>query len=244
MFSILNMSSVPDRDDLTARAAIRNAALQLFAERGHEAVTVRQIAAEAGVSAALVLHHFGNKAGLRAEVDAYAAGAFDEVIEVGGREDVARILAAGDGGSIAQAFSRVFPPESPLPAYLRRLVLSGDPAGEELFHRWFDATKVLLAGMTEMGLASRSDDEDVRAAFLLANDLALILMRDQLTSVLGFDPLDPDGMTRWADEVSVVYRDGVWGVDAVDAGSEDGSPVRAPADDGEGTHVDGTRESE
>ena len=213
---MLNMRSVEEVEgssgpgDLTAKATIRNAALRLFAEHGPDAVSVRQIAAEAGVSPALVLHHFGNKAGLRDAVDEYAAQAFDEVIEVGGREDVAQILAAGDGGSIAQAFSRVFPPESPLPAYLRRLVLAGDPAGERLFRRWFEATKVLVDEMTRMGFASRSDDPDVRAAFLIANDLALILLRDPLRAALGFDPLEPDGMGRWAQEVSVVYRDGMW----------------------------------
>ena len=34
---------------------------------------MRQIAGEAGVSPALVLHHFGSKAGLREEVDGYVA---------------------------------------------------------------------------------------------------------------------------------------------------------------------------
>jgi AcrR family transcriptional regulator len=55
--------------------------LRLFADRGPDAVTVREIAANAGVSAALVLHHFGSKDGLRAEVDGFAAQAFDAIFE-------------------------------------------------------------------------------------------------------------------------------------------------------------------
>ena len=46
--------------DLTAKAVIRNTALRLFAERGPDGVSVREIAAAAGVSPALVIHHYGS----------------------------------------------------------------------------------------------------------------------------------------------------------------------------------------
>ena len=53
-------ASLGERDDgdLTARARIRDAALRLFAERGVEGVTIREIAEAAGVSGGLVRHHF------------------------------------------------------------------------------------------------------------------------------------------------------------------------------------------
>lgn len=43
------------------RAAILDAARRLFAERGHAATTIRDIAAEAGIDAALVMRYFGSK---------------------------------------------------------------------------------------------------------------------------------------------------------------------------------------
>lgn len=43
------------------RKRILNAAEKLFAERGFDGVTVRQITAEAGVDTALAHHHFGSK---------------------------------------------------------------------------------------------------------------------------------------------------------------------------------------
>lgn len=209
LFSILNM-----RSDLTARALIRNAALQLFADHGPAAVSVRQIAEQAQVSPALVLHHYGSKAGLREAVDAYAANAFGDLLDLGNSEELARrLLAEGDSGSIAAAFARSFPPDSPLPAYLRRLLLSGDPVGERLFRQWYEATLVLLRTMTDEELAGSSSDPEVRAAFLLANDLALILLRTPVQHALGVDPLTPEGLARWAQEASVVYRDGVWASD-------------------------------
>ena len=205
------MSSAIDPGDLTARANIRNAALRLFGERGADAVTVREIATQAGVSPALVLHHFGSKDGLRAEVDAFAAQAFDAIFEAMPADELVELLAGGTAqGSLAEAFARGFPPGSPLPAYLGRLLLTNDPAGAALFGRWYATTRRLLDVMVEMGAARPSEDPDVRAAFFLVNDLALILLRNQIAMAIGADPLTPEGMDRWAREVTIVYAEGAF----------------------------------
>jgi AcrR family transcriptional regulator len=52
----------PGKSD--TRVLILLAARALFAERGYEATTMRAVAAEAGVDAALVVHYFTNKLGL------------------------------------------------------------------------------------------------------------------------------------------------------------------------------------
>jgi AcrR family transcriptional regulator len=211
VFSLLNVSSTLDDGDLTARATIRNAALRLFAERGPDAVTVREIAAQAGVSPALILHHFGSKDGLRAEVDVFAAKAFDAILEAIPTEELVELLTGGAArGSLAEAFARGFPSGSPLPAYLRRLLLTNDPAGAALFGRWYAGTRRLLDRMVEMGVARPSEDPDIRAAFFLVNDLALILLRNQIAVAIGADPLTPDGMDRWAREASIVYAEGAF----------------------------------
>jgi hypothetical protein len=64
--------------------------------------------------------------------------------------------------------------------------------------------------MCEMGVARPSEDPDVRAAFLLVNDLALILLRNQIAGAIGADPLTPAGIERWAREATVVYAEGVF----------------------------------
>lgn len=198
-------------DDLTARAQIRDTALRLFAEHGPDAVSVRQIAEDAQVSTALVLYHYGSKAGLREAVDAHAAAAFGDLLDLGNSEQLARqLLAEGDAISIAEAFARSFPPGSPLPAYLRRLFLAGDPTGDRLFRQWYEATLLLLRAMHDEGVATSGEDPAVRAAFLLVNDLAVILLRGPITAALGIDPVAPEGLARWAEEVSAVYRDGVF----------------------------------
>ena len=65
------MCSIPSSPDpdLTAAARIRNAALRRFARDGF-GVGLRAIAADAGVTAGLITHHFGSKDGLRRACDA------------------------------------------------------------------------------------------------------------------------------------------------------------------------------
>lgn len=47
--------------DSTAQAKIRNAAIAHFARDGFQKTNLRAIAATAGMSAGLVIHHFGSK---------------------------------------------------------------------------------------------------------------------------------------------------------------------------------------
>ena len=61
----MNTSYGNSPHDLTACARIRRAALELFADRGVEATSIRDIAARAQVSPGAVQHHFCTKIGLR-----------------------------------------------------------------------------------------------------------------------------------------------------------------------------------
>ena len=64
--------------------------------------------------------------------------------------------------------------------------------------------------LTEVGVLRPSGDEQTRAAFLLANDLAMILLRRQIESAIGDDPLERRGLARWSAEVMDVYANGVF----------------------------------
>src|SRR5207249_2923749 len=56
-------------NDLTAKARIRDAAMQLFGEVGYERATTRAIAERAGVTSGLIRHHYGSKQRLLAACD-------------------------------------------------------------------------------------------------------------------------------------------------------------------------------
>jgi TetR/AcrR family transcriptional regulator, regulator of cefoperazone and chloramphenicol sensitivity len=205
MFSTAGASS-----DLTAKARIRDEALQLFAERGPERVTVRDVAAAADVSPGLVMHHFGSKAGLREAVDAHVADSFDAIFDNLGDADLREALGGGDATSLAEAFVASFPAGSPLPDYLRRLWLTNDPTGHRVFRRYLAVSERVLVAMEQAGVARPSKDRRVRAAFLLVNDLAMLLLARQLSDALGFDLQTPAGMAAWAGEVVDVYSQGAF----------------------------------
>lgn len=189
---------------------MRDAAVSLFAEHGPESVTIRQIAARAEVSPALVVHHFGSKAGLRDAVDAHVSQLMEDLLDQMDAPEVMESLAQGDVRSFAEVVAVTFPPDSPVPDYLRRMFLSGEPIGKSIFNRWFRITRSMLEGMVSAGTAASSDDPDVRSAFLLVNDLAVLVLRGPLTEALGFDPLSASGVTRWTNEIAAAYRNGIF----------------------------------
>ena len=65
--------------NLSAEERIREAAIAAFAAEGFKKPTIRAIAEAAGVSAALVMHHFGSKAKLRRACDDYAFQALTDL---------------------------------------------------------------------------------------------------------------------------------------------------------------------
>lgn len=96
-------------------------------------------------------------------------------------------------------------------------MLSGDPAGLELYRRWHAASRRLLEAMVTAGVAAPAADDDLRAAVLLTNDLALLLLRDQIRGTLGLDPMSPEGLRRWASEVAALYDGRLWRRDGTGA---------------------------
>jgi TetR/AcrR family transcriptional regulator, regulator of cefoperazone and chloramphenicol sensitivity len=194
-------------DDLKAVAVIRQAAMRLFAERGAAAVTVREIAAAAGVSPGLVMHHYGSKDGLKNAVDRHAVAFFEEMIG-----ELARIGEQGGTASLAELFAGRLEREPVMVDYVRRLLLDGGEAADALFAKLFESTVAGMRSLAEAGVVRPARDERIRTAFLLANDLSLVLLRRQITQVTGTDPLAREGLLRWTAAVIDIYTRGVFTV--------------------------------
>lgn len=207
------------------KVLLRDTALTLFAERGVDAVSVRDVATAAGVSPGLVVHHFGTKEALREAVDDHVMSLLEAMLAAAGAElDLGAdgVAGAEPGAELAAGFAGLFaeylPPGSPVPAYVRRLLMSGE-AGRALFRSFFEMTVSMIRTWTATGLLRAPSDPEATAAFLLLNDLAVFLMRDHVTEVLGQDPLG-EGVERWTRVVMETYARGVLASPGAETGAE------------------------
>lgn len=194
----------------SGRQRILDAALTLYAERGPDAVTMRDIAAAAAVSPALVVHHFGSNAGLRADVNAHVIGLFERLRDsalvhvVNAASDPAQV------GSIAAGILQQLPPGSPIPSYLRYLLLSGDPAGVQLFSTWVDVGRGIMGSLIDAGIATPTQDLDARVTFMVAFDFALLTLHHHIHQAIGSDPVTPQGLHRMVSTAFEIYSRGVF----------------------------------
>jgi TetR/AcrR family transcriptional regulator, regulator of cefoperazone and chloramphenicol sensitivity len=187
--------------DLTAAATIRDAAMGLFAERGLSGVTVRDIAAAAAVSPALVIHHYGSKSGLKDAVDKRAIELLMAVFAV----ESADPLGPDGFSAMSEVLVDLIDTHPSLMPYLRRLLIDGGPGADALFRMLYDGTVASLAALEAAGILAPTQDAALRAAFLLVNDLGAAILREQLLAVVGVDPLSRDGIGRWGSAVMEVY---------------------------------------
>jgi TetR/AcrR family transcriptional regulator, regulator of cefoperazone and chloramphenicol sensitivity len=170
-------------EDLTARARIRDAALHLFAERGIEGATIRDIAKAAGVSAGLVRHHFGSKDELRDACDTFA---LDLAMRIKERAVLEGQMA--DPGFMPS----VHPTVLLVYRYFARAMVDGSRAAASMFDHMVELSEQWLARHNP----GQSADPRAYAAVLVAMQLGLLVMHDHLSRALEADVLGPAGHVR------------------------------------------------
>jgi AcrR family transcriptional regulator len=183
MRSIYNTDDRP-REDLTARARIRDAALEQFAEHGFEGATIRGIAKAAGVSTGLVQHHFGSKDGLRRACD-------DAVLEL-----VRRKIAATEDGEITNPgfLAALYAAASPLVRYVARAAVDGSAAGAALLDEMAAGSEGFLTTTWPERFPAGSQRTRDAAAVLVAQSAGTIVLHEHLARQMGLE--------AWKDIVS------------------------------------------
>lgn len=199
--------------DLTARALIRDAAVRLFGSQGYDATSVRQIADAAGVSAALVIHHFGSKAALRTECDQFIA---DEVV---GRKS--ELATAPDMVETMQRWLADIDSNRVHLDYLARMLTDGSEQGLALFEQLVERTEHMLEAETGAGRVRPSLDPRMRAVIVATHGLMPLLLEKQLAHALGDVSLTPAVIARMTVPTLELYTHGLYSSTAVlDAATE------------------------
>lgn len=169
-------------DDRTTIARIRDAAIEQWGQHGFH-VGLRAIAQAAGVSAALVIHHFGSKDGLRKACDDYIA---EEV-----RSGKSASLQANDP---ATWFAQMAEIESyaPLMAYLVRSMQSGSDLAKMLWRRMIANAEQYIEEGVRNRVLKPSRDPAARARFVTMANAGSFLLYLQLHE----DPTDLRAVLR------------------------------------------------
>jgi AcrR family transcriptional regulator len=179
------MRSASPAEDLTTRARIRDAALSRFPQDGFGATTIRAVAADAGVSPGLVVHHFGSKDGLREACDQYVVRRFREEKQA----------ALQDENLYSRTFAAAaYQMAEPLLRYLGWALSRGHEAAgglfDELVREGIELSRIAIA----RGLIYDSPDLETRVAVQVAMQLGAVVMHSHLQRALGIDLLTADGL--------------------------------------------------
>ncbi|SDM22510.1 TetR/AcrR family transcriptional regulator [Allokutzneria albata] len=173
------------REDLTARARIRDAALRHFGEHGFDRATIRGIAATAEVSSGLVRHHFGSKEALRDACDAHLARV---VSEINDRVRTDLDPAPGEGVNYVAVSMAAL---GPYRDYIRRALVEG--RAEQLFDKIAELSADWLAESDRKRPDRPVVSRQARATVTTAMALAVTVLHEHVSRGLGVDVFSPDG---------------------------------------------------
>lgn len=178
------MSSTPE---LTARARILHAAVRRFATDGLHA-GLRTVAADAGVTAGLIIHHFGSRDGLLSACD-------KEVLALT-RSSKTAVMTGGAGEMLTQlAQAEQY---APAVGYVLRRLQAGGPMATQLVEDFVADSVSYLADGEKAGVIRPSRDPEARARLLTEMALGALLLQMPAQK----EHLDVEELPRWMGEYS------------------------------------------
>lgn len=188
-----------------AHDQIIDAALRRFAVDGIASTSLRAVAREAGVSPALVVHHFAGKAGLVAAVDEAVVREFGEAFadaEPDEADDLLRRRAAQT--------ARVMKERPEVCAYLGRALVERTEGAAALFRAMIGGGRAEIDSLAGRG-ALRPDADRLWATlqhfFLIWAPLSFMPL---LEEELGAPLLAPEQLDRWVEANVELLKDGLY----------------------------------
>ncbi|WP_280827929.1 TetR/AcrR family transcriptional regulator [Mycobacterium sp. OTB74] len=170
---MVNPAAAPD--DLTAKARIRNAALNLYAMHGQDRISLRAIASEAGVAVGLVQHHFKTKAGLRDAVDQSVVDHFANAL--------AQIPATASTAVRDEAVRNMLRANPAVVNYVRRALLEPGATDSHLLDVLVELTQREVRTARKAGRASTTRGESTQVVAVLARQMGELLLAPMVDAV-------------------------------------------------------------
>jgi AcrR family transcriptional regulator len=194
------MRSAADAADPIIRAAMR-----AFGEHGIDACSLREVARVAGVSPALVVHHFGSKKGLIAAVDEAALLEFGAAYGSEPKTDGRGLLRQR-----AEETAQVMRERPDVCTYLGRALVEATPGSSNLFQAMIEGGRREVDLLTEKG-ALRGDLDPLWATlqhfFLIWAPLSFLPLLEQ---ALGESLLSEEILDRWVASNVTLLEEGLY----------------------------------
>ena len=152
--------------DLTARARIRDEAIECFAEEGFGA-SMRTIAARTNVSLGLITHHFGSKAAMRSECDAEVLRRYHALKTEAIADPSASLIETLTSPNVA----------STITVYVLRAIHAGGQPARNFLDSLIGHARMLMAESVASGLTRPSRDEEARLRYLTYQSMGAMLVQ-------------------------------------------------------------------
>ena len=175
------------------RARLIEAALRLFAERGFDGVTVRDLATASGVSVGLINHHFGSKEGLRAAVDDHFMRQFEEATAFEPEpKNSERVTPEDYADTVDQWINRHQDRWPDTVNYFRRALLEESDWGYALFARFYAIAQTSVTKMDADGKLAADVDRLWLPFLMMYLELGTMLLDPYIKRTIGKSGFDGD----------------------------------------------------
>lgn len=190
------------RSAIDSREHLIEVATRVFAREGFAGTSLRMIAVEAGVSAALLVHHFGSKQRLIEETIETTLGEWmrekDHLAELPLSEALSQWPQTAQDGHQKLAF-------------FKQVMLSGGKPAQLLLERMHSEAKERLTMMTNTGVMRDVADIETAALLLAVYGMAPLILSDSIKKILGGEVTDPEiseKLARSSLELFALIREG------------------------------------